>query len=147
MGKKKQTAVHTLYTHSFIVQKHQTLTICPELPHISRGQIKNRKWLRQQRLREMMEGFRSTVRNILDTVRIYCIHPLYIFVPVGTKIQKIHIILSDVTLDILGKERLKTVFLRLLWINTIQTNRCCKNTSRIQRKPQFALLWKVFEWS
>ena len=62
----------------------------------------------------MMEGFRSTVRNILDTVRIYCIHPLYIFVPVGTKIQKIHIILSDVTLDILGKERLKTVFLRLL---------------------------------
>jgi len=55
------------------------------------------------------------VRIILDTARIYCIHPLYsLCFPVGTKIQKIHIILSDVTLDILGKERLKTVFLRLL---------------------------------
>lgn len=51
------------------------------------------------------------VRIILDTVRIYCIHPLYsLCFPLGKKIQKIYIILSDVTLDILGKKRLKTLF-------------------------------------
>lgn len=43
--KEKQTAVQTLYTHSFIVQKHQTLTIYPELSYISREQIKKSKWI------------------------------------------------------------------------------------------------------
>lgn len=48
------------------------------------------------------------IRIILYTVRIYCIHPLYRLCFPVKKIQKINIVLSDVALDILGKERLKT---------------------------------------